>query len=130
MSLRAIYHCFYCFTYLYFFNCLEVVEKAAETTVEAVEKVSEVTEKIASEIADELPDGGRLKEQALQIEKICGTLDNDAKTAEAFIDKVCALELLPFQKSIREFRIMSLLDMNKLALILPKIWGKGFYSYG
>lgn len=53
-----------------------------------MEKIAEVTEKIASDVADELPDGGRLKDKAVQVEQICEEVEKAAEEAEAFIHKV------------------------------------------
>lgn len=47
-----------------------------------------MTEKIASDVADELPDGGRLKDKAVQVEQICEEVEKAAEEAEAFIHKV------------------------------------------
>lgn len=60
----------------------------AEDVLEAVEKVAEVSEKIASEVADALPDGSSLKEKALLIEHFAHEVDKDAKIAEAIVHQV------------------------------------------
>ncbi|RRT80775.1 hypothetical protein B296_00003114, partial [Ensete ventricosum] len=64
------------------------IEKIAEVALQTVEKVAEVTEKIASDVADALPEGDSLKEKALLIEKIAEKVEHDAKLAEAIIHEV------------------------------------------
>ncbi|RWW54262.1 hypothetical protein BHE74_00039163 [Ensete ventricosum] len=64
------------------------IEKVAEVALQTVEKVAEVTEKIASDIANALPEGDSLKEKALLIEKIAEKVEHDAKLAEAIIHEV------------------------------------------
>ncbi|RWV91510.1 hypothetical protein GW17_00046203, partial [Ensete ventricosum] len=64
------------------------IEKVAEVALQTLEKVAEVTEKIASDVANALPEGDSLKEKALLIEKIAEKVEHDAKLAEAIIHEV------------------------------------------
>ncbi|KAJ8500709.1 hypothetical protein OPV22_011261 [Ensete ventricosum] len=68
------------------------IEKVAEVALQTLEKVAEVTEKIASDVANALPEGDSLKEKALLIEKIAEKVEHDAKLAEAIIHEVDAVK--------------------------------------
>lgn len=64
------------------------IEKVAEDVMEAVEKVAEVTERVASDVADALPDGVGLKDKALLVEKIAHEVEKDVKLVEAIAHQV------------------------------------------
>ncbi|ONK75609.1 uncharacterized protein A4U43_C03F18690 [Asparagus officinalis] len=59
-----------------------------DNTVEMIEKVAEVTEKISSEIAELLPDGGGMKQVALKVEHASEEVLKDAQTIDNFFHKV------------------------------------------
>lgn len=61
--------------------------------MQAVEKVAEVTERVASGVANVLPDGLGLKEKVLLVEKIAHEVDKDAKLVEAIADQVDYIDL-------------------------------------
>uniref|UniRef100_A0A5B7BKA0 Uncharacterized protein n=1 Tax=Davidia involucrata TaxID=16924 RepID=A0A5B7BKA0_DAVIN len=65
----------------------EIVEEV-ETAAEVVEKVATMTEKVSAEMADNLPDNGKLKEAALFIEHISSVTEKDAQLTKDFIHKV------------------------------------------
>jgi hypothetical protein len=60
-----------------------------ENAVEVVEHVAEVTERLAANIADQLPEDGSLQKVADNIEHIAEVIDNDAGKVEAIVEKVC-----------------------------------------
>ncbi|GAB4844985.1 hypothetical protein Ancab_038378 [Ancistrocladus abbreviatus] len=67
---------------------VETAIEAAEHVVDGVEKVAEEVEKVADVVAEQLPEGGRLKQLATGIEDIAREVAKDAHTAEDAIDKV------------------------------------------
>ncbi|XP_039127742.1 uncharacterized protein LOC120263830 isoform X2 [Dioscorea cayenensis subsp. rotundata] len=67
------------------------LEKTVETVVEGVEKAAETTEKIASDIANALPEG-KLKQVVLEVENIAEQIDDGAEKIEEFLDKVEKIE--------------------------------------
>lgn len=56
--------------------------------VEAVEKAAEEVEKVAEDIADDLPEGGKLRKAVDFVEKLAERTANDAGVVDDFIDKV------------------------------------------
>lgn len=69
------------------------MEKTVETVVEGVEKAAETTEKIASDIANALPEG-KLKQVVLEVENIAEQIDDGAEKIEEFLDKVMSSLIL------------------------------------
>ncbi|XP_077224905.1 uncharacterized protein LOC143858154 [Tasmannia lanceolata] len=69
-------------------NVAEMIENAAEV----VEKVAEVVEKVSSEVADKLPDDGKLKDAVLLVERVSNEAAKDAQTTIDFIHKVDELK--------------------------------------
>ncbi|KAF0906336.1 hypothetical protein E2562_009698 [Oryza meyeriana var. granulata] len=59
-----------------------------ETAVEVVEHVAEVTEKLASNVADKLPEDGCLQKAVEKIEYIAEVVDEDAEKVEAIVEKI------------------------------------------
>uniref|UniRef100_A0A6N2L230 Uncharacterized protein n=1 Tax=Salix viminalis TaxID=40686 RepID=A0A6N2L230_SALVM len=62
------------------------------TVAEVVEKVATVAEKVSEEVAEGLPENGKLKETALLIEQVSKAAAHDAKLTQDFIHKVDALK--------------------------------------
>ncbi|KAJ8768894.1 hypothetical protein K2173_023889 [Erythroxylum novogranatense] len=74
---------------------LKRIEGEAEAVVDGVEKVAEVVERVATvaervseEVAEKLPEDGKLKEAALVLERVSKATVHDAQVAEEFIHKV------------------------------------------
>ncbi|PON34125.1 hypothetical protein PanWU01x14_346920 [Parasponia andersonii] len=70
----------------------EIVVEDVENIAEVVEKVAIVAEKVSSEVADKLPDNGRLKETALFVERVSKKAVQDAQLTKDFIHKVDELK--------------------------------------
>ncbi|KAK9266503.1 hypothetical protein L1049_012558 [Liquidambar formosana] len=70
----------------------QVVVEEVENVAEVVEKVATVAEKISVEVADKLPDNGKLKEAALLAEQVSAVAAKDAQQTIDFIHKVDALK--------------------------------------
>ncbi|KAL0314392.1 UNVERIFIED_CONTAM: hypothetical protein Sangu_2283600 [Sesamum angustifolium] len=62
--------------------------KMTEEVVEAVEKVAGEVEKVAEDIADDLPEGGKLRKAVDFVEKVAERAARDAGAVDDFIDKV------------------------------------------
>ncbi|GJN15920.1 hypothetical protein PR202_gb02867 [Eleusine coracana subsp. coracana] len=76
-----------------------------ENAVKVVEHVAEVTEKLAANVADQLPEDGSLQKVVEKVEYIAEVVDNDAEKVEAIVEKVC-------------FQFLVLLSIVQYALIL------------
>jgi predicted house-cleaning noncanonical NTP pyrophosphatase (MazG superfamily) len=66
---------------------VEEVEHVAEV-VEKVATVATVAEKVSEEVAEVLPENGKLKETALLMEAVSKATAHDAKLTQDFIHKV------------------------------------------
>lgn len=73
---------------LYFQARTEMVVEEVENVAEVVEKVATVAEKVSSDVADKLPDNGKLKESALFVERVSKIAAQDAQITKDFIHKV------------------------------------------
>jgi hypothetical protein len=60
-----------------------------ENAVQVVEHAAEVTEKLATNITDQLPEDGSLQKVVENIEHIAEVINNDAGKVEAIVEKVC-----------------------------------------
>jgi phosphosulfolactate synthase (CoM biosynthesis protein A) len=67
-----------------------------ETAVEVVEHIAEVTEKLAANVAAQLPEDGSLQKAAEEVEYIADIVDKDAEKVEAIAKKVCSHILVFF----------------------------------
>jgi hypothetical protein len=69
-----------------------------ENAVEVVEHIAEVTEKLAANVAKQLPEGGSLQKAVEEVEHIAVVVDDDAEKFEAVAEKVyfCSLVFLLF----------------------------------
>lgn len=70
-----------------------MVVEEVENVAEVVEMVAVKVEKVSSEVADKLPENGKLKETALVVEQISKAAAKDAQVALDFIHKVCVYNL-------------------------------------
>ncbi|XP_059448543.1 uncharacterized protein LOC132179787 [Corylus avellana] len=70
----------------------DMVVEEVEGVAKVVEKVATVAEKISAEVADKLPEKGKLKEAALFVEHVAEEAAHDAQLTENFIQKVDALK--------------------------------------
>ncbi|KAK3121992.1 hypothetical protein QOZ80_8BG0663720 [Eleusine coracana subsp. coracana] len=59
-----------------------------ENAVKVVEHVAEVTEKLAANVADQLPEDGSLQKVVEKVEYIAEVVDNDAEKVEAIVEKI------------------------------------------
>jgi len=75
-----------------FYNRVRNIEEETvgyvETAVEAVEHIAEVTEKLAANVADQLPEDGSLQQAAKELEYIADIVDKDAEKVEAIAKKI------------------------------------------
>ncbi|XP_051207821.1 uncharacterized protein [Lolium perenne] len=75
-----------------FYNRVRNVEEEAvgyvETAVEVVEHIAEVTEKLAANVAGQLPQDGSLWKAAEEVEYIADIVDKDAEKVEALAKKI------------------------------------------
>jgi len=75
-----------------FYNRVRNVEEETvgyvETAVEVVEHIAEVTEKLAANVADQLPEDGSLQQAAEELEFIADIVDKDAEKVEAIAKKI------------------------------------------
>jgi len=62
--------------------------------VEVVEHVAEVTEKLATNVAKQLPEDGSLQKAVEEVEHIAEVVDHDAEKFEAVAEKVCFRSLI------------------------------------
>ncbi|KAI5604264.1 hypothetical protein BDE02_01G276900 [Populus trichocarpa] len=69
----------------------EIIVEEVEHVAEVVEKVATVAEKVSEEVAEVLPENGKLKETALLIEAVSKATAHDAKLTQDFIHKVDAV---------------------------------------
>ncbi|KAL5221324.1 hypothetical protein ABZP36_026037 [Zizania latifolia] len=60
-----------------------------ETAVEVVKHIAEVTEKLATNVADQLPENGCLHKAVEKVEYIAEVVDKDAEKIGAIAEKVC-----------------------------------------
>lgn len=65
-----------------------MVVDEVEIAAEVVEKVAVKVEKVSSEVADKLPENGKLKEAALVVEHLSEAAAKDAQITLDFIHKV------------------------------------------
>lgn len=65
-----------------------MVVEEAEKVAEVVERVATKAKKVSSEVADKLPENGKLKETALIVEKVSKAAAEDAQITLDFIHKV------------------------------------------
>ena len=79
-----------------------MVKDAAETVVEVVEEAATFAEKVSSEVAEQLPEGGRLRTAAVLVEHASKEVAHEAHLAQDIIHKVlystrqCLLSFLAF----------------------------------
>ncbi|KAK7363105.1 hypothetical protein VNO77_05235 [Canavalia gladiata] len=66
----------------------EVVAEEVETVAKVVEKVAAVAEKVSEDVAEMLPENGKLKKAALVVEHASEQVIHDAQLTEEFIHKV------------------------------------------
>ncbi|XP_077225073.1 uncharacterized protein LOC143858306 [Tasmannia lanceolata] len=71
---------------------VENVEEVIETAAEAVEEVAKVVEKVSTEVAEKLPDDGKIKDAALLVGRVSNEFAKDAQTTIDFIHKVDELK--------------------------------------
>ena len=71
-----------------------------ETAVDVVEHIAEVTEKLAANVADQLPEDGSLQKAAEEVEYLADILDKDAEEVETIAKKVCSHILVFFSSYI------------------------------
>ncbi|RWW64020.1 hypothetical protein BHE74_00028767 [Ensete ventricosum] len=67
---------------------VEMVADAMEEVFEVVEKVATVVEKVSSEVAERLPEEGKLKDAVLSVEHVSREAAEDAHLAKDIIHKV------------------------------------------
>ncbi|KAJ6734438.1 hypothetical protein OIU79_001659 [Salix purpurea] len=70
----------------------EIIVEEVGQVAEVVEKVAAVAEKVSEEVAEVLPENGKLKETALLIEQVSKAAAHDAKLTQDIIHKVDALK--------------------------------------
>ncbi|KAJ6370288.1 hypothetical protein OIU76_028542 [Salix suchowensis] len=70
----------------------EIIVEEVGHVAEVVEKVAAVAEKVSEEVAEVLPENGKLKETALLIEQVSKAAAHDAKLTQDIIHKVDALK--------------------------------------
>ena len=66
----------------------EMVVEEVENVAEMVEKAAKLAEKVSSDVADMLPENGKLKETALFVERVSKQAAQDAQVTIDFIHKV------------------------------------------
>ncbi|KAG1334600.1 hypothetical protein COCNU_03G007190 [Cocos nucifera] len=64
------------------------LEQTAETVVDVVQAVADATEKMSSELADALPDDGKLGQMVLKVGDFAEAVGDQADLAEDIIEKV------------------------------------------
>ncbi|KAI3460527.1 hypothetical protein Pfo_017190 [Paulownia fortunei] len=77
-----------CGSLLKFKNEVDTAVATIEVIVDAVEKVAEGVEKAAEHIADDLPEGGRLRKAVDFVENVAERASKEAHLVGDFIDKV------------------------------------------
>ncbi|TVU30857.1 hypothetical protein EJB05_22503 [Eragrostis curvula] len=71
---------------------VEAVKDAAEVVAEVVEETATLAEKVSSEIAEQLPEGGRLRPVAVLVEHASKEVAEEAHLAKDIIHKVDEIE--------------------------------------
>ncbi|CAK7328503.1 unnamed protein product [Dovyalis caffra] len=71
---------------------VEIIAEEVDQVAEVVEKVATVAEEVSEEVAEALPENGKLKETALLIEAVSKATAHDAKLTQDFIHQVDALK--------------------------------------
>lgn len=66
----------------------EIIVDEVEHVAEEIEKVATVAEKVSEEVAEVLPENGKLKETALLIEHVTKATAYDAKLTQDFVHKI------------------------------------------
>lgn len=66
----------------------EFVVEEAEAVAKVVEKVATVAEKVSEDVAEMLPENGKLRKAALVVERASKEAAHDAQLTEEFIHKV------------------------------------------
>lgn len=78
-----------------------------ENAVEVVEHLAEVTEKLAVNVAKQLPEDGSLQKAVEEVEHIAEVVDDDAEKVEAVTEKVCFSSLIFFLFDIVSLQIVN-----------------------
>ncbi|XP_020104875.1 uncharacterized protein LOC109721593 isoform X2 [Ananas comosus] len=73
-------------------NEVEMVENVVENAAVVVEKVANMTEKVSSEVAERLPEDGKLKDAVVFVEHASKEVAEEAHLAQDIIHKVDELE--------------------------------------
>ncbi|OAY45151.1 uncharacterized protein LOC110619738 [Manihot esculenta] len=71
---------------------VEIIEEEIETAATVVQKVATMAENVSAEMAEKLPENGKLKETAMLIEKVSKATADDAQLTRDFIHKVDELK--------------------------------------
>ncbi|XP_062200301.1 uncharacterized protein LOC133902987 [Phragmites australis] len=71
---------------------LEVVKDTAEVVAEVVEEAAVAAEKVSSEVAEQLPEGGKLRTAAVLVEHASKEVAEEAHLAQDIIHKVNEIE--------------------------------------
>lgn len=66
----------------------EFVVEEAEAVAKVVEKVATVAEKVSEDVAEMLPENGKLRKAALVVERASKEAAHDAQLTEEFLHKV------------------------------------------
>ncbi|XP_027338095.1 uncharacterized protein LOC113852035 [Abrus precatorius] len=66
----------------------ELVVEEVEKVANAIEKVAMIAEKVSEEVAEKLPEDGKLKKAALVVERLSKQAAHDAELTIEFIHKV------------------------------------------
>lgn len=66
----------------------EFVVEEAEAVAKVVEKVATVAEKVSEDVAEMLPEDGKLRKAALVVERASKEAAHDAQLTEEFLHKV------------------------------------------
>nr|CAD1838127.1 unnamed protein product [Ananas comosus var. bracteatus] len=73
-------------------NEVEMIENVVENAAVVVEKVANMTEKVSSEVAERLPEDGKLKDAVVFVEHASKEVAEEAHLAQDIIHKVDELE--------------------------------------
>ena len=84
-----------------------------ENSVEVVEHVAEATEKLAANVAKQLPEDGSLQTAVEEIEHIAEVVDADAEKVEAVTEKVCFCSCRLFDMLMLYLLVISILQLHK-----------------
>ncbi|KAF8723273.1 hypothetical protein HU200_021790 [Digitaria exilis] len=71
---------------------VEMVKDTAEAVAEVVEEVATVAEKVSSEVAEQLPEGGRMRTAVMLVEHASKEVAQEAHLAQDIIHKVDEIE--------------------------------------